>query len=120
MKVNREDELETEKDAENASARVQETPQEFRTRLRAGEGKLAPTTGLCPGYQQANMAFIPDEHFEEFAQFCELNPGPMPVLHKSGEVGDFNADPTIFVKSTNRFEYPHSLSYHPHIFTRFP
>ena len=92
MKVNRE-ELETEKEVEHAPSEKEETPLEFRTRLRAGKGKLEPTTGLCPGYQQANMAFIPDEHFEEFAQFCEMNPGPMPVLHKSGEVGDFNAEP---------------------------
>ena len=40
--------INTEIDKEN------ETPQEFRKKLRAGNGKLKPTSGLCPGYQQVN------------------------------------------------------------------
>ena len=35
--------------------RENETPQEFRKKLRAGNGKLKPTSGLCPGYQQAGI-----------------------------------------------------------------
>ena len=29
-----------------------ETPAEFRKRLRMGRGKLEPTSGICPGFQQ--------------------------------------------------------------------
>ena len=37
--------------------REYETPQEFRKKLRAGNGKLKPTSGLCPGYQQVSKTF---------------------------------------------------------------
>ena len=39
------------------------------------------------------MAFIPTEHVSDFDEFCRLNPGPLPVLHKSYEPGDYNAEP---------------------------
>ena len=39
------------------------------------------------------MAFIPTEHVSDFDDFCRQNPGPLPVLHKSYEPGDFNAEP---------------------------
>ena len=29
----------------------EETPAEYRTRLRAGNGKLEHTSGVCPGFQ---------------------------------------------------------------------
>ena len=34
------------------------TPQEFRTKLRTGEGKLESTSGICPGFQQANLGTL--------------------------------------------------------------
>lgn len=39
-----------------------------------------PTSGLCPGYEQANVVVIPRYLADEFKQFCELNPKPCPVL----------------------------------------
>ena len=42
---------------------------------------------------QANLAFIPDEHVDDFTEFCRVNSGPLPVLHKSYESMDFNAEP---------------------------
>ena len=42
---------------------------------------------------KANLAFIPAEHVNDFSEFCRLNPGPLPVLHKSYETDDFNAEP---------------------------
>ena len=69
------------------------TPEDFRTKLRTGEGKLESTSGVCPGFQQANLAFIPNENVTDFAEFCRLNPGPLPVLHRSYEADDFNAEP---------------------------
>ena len=68
-------------------------PKEFRADIRSGKGKLSPTSGCCPGYQQANLVFVPNQNFDEFAEFCEFNPGPLPLLHKSYEYGDFNAEP---------------------------
>ena len=46
-----EDAINTEIDREN------ESPQEFRKKLRAGNGKLKPTSGLCPGYQQVKNVY---------------------------------------------------------------
>ena len=42
---------------------------------------------------KANLAFIPDGHDADFAEFCRLNPGPMPLLHRSYETDDYNAEP---------------------------
>ena len=38
-------------------------------------------------------AFIPNENVSDFSEFCRLNPGPFPVLHRSYESNDFNAEP---------------------------
>ena len=51
------------------------SPAELRKELRAGSGKLSSTSGLCPGFQQANLGFVPSSEFENFSKFCEANPG---------------------------------------------
>ncbi|XP_065651476.1 D-glutamate cyclase, mitochondrial [Hydra vulgaris] len=52
-------------------------------------GKNVPTFGLCPGFLQANIVIIPSQYADLFLEFCNLNPGPCPLLYKSkvGEVG---------------------------------
>lgn len=55
-------------------------PSEFRSELRAGTGKLVSTSGLCPGFQQANFGFVPSDQFENFSKFCEANPGKLVFL----------------------------------------
>lgn len=84
---------ESDNESDNMDDIEEETPVQFRTRIRAGNGKLVPTSGVCPGYQQANLAFVPDDQFDNFALFCKSNPGPLPVLHQSYEIGDYNAEP---------------------------
>ena len=37
--------------------------------------------------------FVPDDQFDNFDKFCEMNPGPLPVLHKSYELDDYNGEP---------------------------
>jgi uncharacterized protein YcsI (UPF0317 family) len=50
-------------------------------RRAARSGTLTTTTaGLAPGYVQGNLVVVPSEFAEAFAQFCELNPQPCPVL----------------------------------------
>jgi uncharacterized protein YcsI (UPF0317 family) len=39
-----------------------------------------PTSGLAPGYQQANLVAVPRDHSAAFATFCSLNPRACPVL----------------------------------------
>ena len=55
------------------------TPQEVRTLIR--EGKIdAPTTGMCNGYAQANMAILPKDLAFDFLLFCQRNKKPCPLI----------------------------------------
>lgn len=55
------------------------TPKELRTEIRNGTFRDA-TSGLCPGYVQANLAIMPARYADDFAQFCRLNQKACPVL----------------------------------------
>ena len=61
-------------------------PREVRTACRRGAHR-APTSGLAPGYVQANLAILPAAAAEDFLAFCRRNPKPCPVLAVS-EPGD--------------------------------
>lgn len=39
-----------------------------------------PTSGLAPGFVQANLAILPNNLAENFLRFCRLNPKPCPVI----------------------------------------
>ncbi len=39
-----------------------------------------PTSGLAPGYAQANLVVLPQEDALDFLRFCVRNPGPCPLL----------------------------------------
>jgi uncharacterized protein YcsI (UPF0317 family) len=54
-------------------------PKEVRELFRSGEWS-GPTTGLCLGFLQANMAILPSELAEDFRQLCLANPRPMPLI----------------------------------------
>jgi len=56
-----------------------EKPQEVRALIRRGE-LVRPTTGLAPGYAQANLVILPQEVAFSFLLFCQRNPRPCPVL----------------------------------------
>ena len=46
------------------------------------------TSGLCPGYTQANIAILPKSLAGDFGEFCRKNHAPLPLLDYSepGEV----------------------------------
>jgi len=54
-------------------------PATVRARIRRGEWDR-PTTGLCLGYLQANMAILPRDLAADFRAFCERNPRPTPLI----------------------------------------
>jgi uncharacterized protein YcsI (UPF0317 family) len=58
---------------------MKESPAELRNLIRKGEWPR-PTTGLAPGYLQANLVMLPREHAFPFLLFCVRNPKPCPVL----------------------------------------
>ena len=42
-----------------------------------------PTSGLAPGFVQANLAILPQKLAQDFLQFCQRNPKPCPVIGMS-------------------------------------
>ncbi|MHB1160867.1 MAG: D-glutamate cyclase family protein, partial [Chloroflexota bacterium] len=55
------------------------TPDELWQLIRQG-GFRRTTAGVCQGYAQANLVFLPKEYAFEFLLFCQRNPKPCPVL----------------------------------------
>lgn len=50
-------------------------------REAARQGQLTgQTSGLAPGFTQANLMILPADWAEEFRLFCERNPRPCPIL----------------------------------------
>lgn len=50
-----------------------------RTRIRAGD-HTGPTSGLAPGFAQANLVVLPADAALDFLRFCVRNPKPCPLL----------------------------------------
>lgn len=67
---------------------AQSTPQEIRQTIRSGEHRTH-TSGLAKGFVQCNLVILPKELADEFAQFCQLNPKPCPIIASSQFPGDF-------------------------------
>jgi uncharacterized protein YcsI (UPF0317 family) len=55
------------------------TGAEVRRLARSGEWK-SPTSGLAPGYVQANLVCVPRDLAFDFLLFCRRNPRPCPLL----------------------------------------
>jgi uncharacterized protein YcsI (UPF0317 family) len=54
-------------------------PHDVRALIRKGQWQT-PTTGLSPGYVQANLVMLPKSEAFSFLLFCVRNPKPCPVL----------------------------------------
>lgn len=54
-------------------------PRDARAIFRRGE-YTQQTSGVCPGYAQANLAIVPQSVAFDFLLFCQRNPKPCPVL----------------------------------------
>jgi len=52
---------------------------EARALVRSGALRR-PTTGVALGWVQANLVILPQGQAGDFRRFCELNPGPCPLL----------------------------------------
>ena len=56
-----------------------DTPRQIRQKIRKGLW-AAPTSGLAPGYAQANLVILDRRYAFDFLLFCQRNPKPCPVL----------------------------------------
>lgn len=54
-------------------------PKQIRELIRGG-GWRNPTSGLAPGYAQANLVILPQKYAFDFLLFTQRNPKPCPVL----------------------------------------
>ena len=59
--------------------RAAETAVAARARIRSGEYS-GPTSGLAPGFAQANLVVLPADDALDFLRFCVRNPKPCPLL----------------------------------------
>ena len=55
------------------------SPSELRGLIRESKW-TTPTTGLVPGFVQANLVMLPKEQAFHFLLFCVRNPKPCPIL----------------------------------------
>lgn len=58
------------------------TPVEFRHLVRQGRF-TGPTSGVCPGYTQANLVIVPQAYAYDFLLLAQRNPRPCPILEVS-------------------------------------
>lgn len=58
------------------------SPASARLQIREGKWK-EPTSGLCPGYAQANLVVLPQKYAYDFLLFAQRNPKPCPLLEVS-------------------------------------
>jgi len=63
----------------NDYAAAPQTGLEARQAIRRN-AHSGPTSGLAPGFVQANLAILPRALAEDFMRFCQLNPKPCPLV----------------------------------------
>lgn len=68
------------------------TPKEVRLKIRKGE-ITGQTSGMCPGYAQANLVVLPKDLAYDFLLFTQRNPRSCPLL----EVTDLGSPYTKFI-----------------------
>lgn len=74
-----------------ATARIPNSPQTGIEARRACRNNTwtTPTSGIAPGFIQANLIVLPSKYAMDFATLCTRNPVPCPLLACSAHPGDF-------------------------------
>ena len=73
------------------------SPKQVRELIRKGE-LVQPTSGMCRGHIQANLAVVPKDLAFDFLLFAQRNPKPCPILDVT-DVGD--PEPKLMAKGAN-------------------
>lgn len=78
-------------------------PKEVRELIRRGE-LVKPTSGMCRGHIQANLAIVPKDLAFDFLLFAQRNPKSCPILDVT-DVG--NPEPKLMAKGADlRYDIP--------------
>jgi uncharacterized protein YcsI (UPF0317 family) len=82
---------------------VADTAARARARIRSGE-HVGPTSGLAPGFAQANLVVLASDDALDFLRFCVRNPKPCPVLEVT-DTGSWRPT-TVAVDADLRIDVP--------------
>ncbi|KAL7936235.1 hypothetical protein V8C35DRAFT_297255 [Trichoderma chlorosporum] len=63
------------------------TGQQARLASRNNKSPAASTSGLAPGYLQANLIILPSRYANDFRNLCARNPVPCPLIAESAAKG---------------------------------
>lgn len=76
------------------------TVHDIRAAIARGEWRK-PTSGLAPGFTQANVVILPKKHAFDFLLFCERNQKPCPIVDvcESGIVAPPIAGPAADIRT---------------------
>ena len=79
---------------------ISSKPRVIRKQIRTGEWR-GVTSGVAPGYVQANLAILPKDLAFDFLLFCQRNPKPCPVLEviEAGNVEPFITAPQSDIRT---------------------
>nr|WP_312576833.1 putative hydro-lyase [Sedimentibacter sp.] len=79
------------------------SPKEVRELIRKGD-VIQPTSGMCRGHIQANLAIVPKDLAFDFLLFAQRNPKPCPILDVT-DVG--NPEPKLMGRGADlRYDIP--------------
>lgn len=95
--------VESEKAMHNTNS-VPVVPAQIRAMIRSGKWR-APTSGLAPGYVQANLVVVPSADADALRQFIALNPQPCPLLAEL-PVGDPQVPTSLAADADIRSDLP--------------
>ncbi|KAK8195308.1 DUF1445 domain-containing protein [Phyllosticta capitalensis] len=65
-------------------------PDGLAARHAARDNTILSTSGVAPGYLQANLIVLPSRYASDFRLLCKRNPVPCPLLAESADVGSFD------------------------------
>jgi uncharacterized protein YcsI (UPF0317 family) len=82
MTVNMQEQTMTTASGRRANPEALSTGRAARLAIRCNQ-HAGPTSGLAPGFVQANLAILPQALAQDFLQFCQRNPKPCPVIGMS-------------------------------------
>lgn len=108
-----------------SAAGTPETPADLRLAARSGQWRHE-TTGVCPGYVQANLVVLPAGLADEFEDLCAANPRPLPLLERTpvGVPDRLGAAPGADLRSDlpgyHCYEHGELVGEHPDVRERWP